>query len=256
MYLAADSILGGSAANNEINPTTLRVAGYLTDVRHRTGGLEGLGTESFHINGSGIRPVRCSVLEHGEASSQLAVVFPGFQHSADRPDLHYIQRRLFQAGADVLRVEWQYWLPEYENLTASEQDACILADARAAIDAAFERRGDTELTLVGKSLGTVAMAQLLDDPRCAGARCIWETPLLDLTQLVDAIRRYRPQSLFVVDTADPHYEEAVLDELERITGGQSARIHGAGHDLEVDGDLEATLDGLHRILEAVGQFIA
>jgi dienelactone hydrolase len=215
-----------------------------------------LDAGSFDINGSGISPVRCSVLEHDEAPSRLAVVFPGLHHTVDRPDLHYIQRCLFEAGADVLRVESQYWRPEYATLTSADQDECVSADARAALDAVFERRGYTDLTLVGKSLGCAAVAHVLDDPRCVGARCIWETPLLGRPQLVARIRRHRPPSLFVVGTADPHFDGALLDELERAIGAQSVRIPRAGHDLEVPGDLEATLDGLHRILGAVELFIA
>jgi len=211
--------------------------------------------ESFDIFGCNVRPVSCSMLTHSAAPSHIAIVLPGFRHTVDRPDLHYAQRILYQGGADILRVEYQYWRAEYATLSEAAQDACIASDATAVVDAAFARRAYSKLTLLGKSLGTIAMAHLLHDERCRAADCIWETPPLTVPWLRDQIRLHQPRSLFVVGTDDSHYDESILLELERATGGQTVRVVGADHSLEVPGDIEASLVGLTSIAQAVESFV-
>jgi hypothetical protein len=211
--------------------------------------------EHTQIAGSGVRSFPCSALLHSETASHAGIIFPGLRHTVDRPDLHYAQRILYENGADVFRLEYEYWRPEYAELSDAEQDACLAADAREAFDFVLSRPYMT-LSLVGKSLGTVAMSHLLDDERCREASCVWETPLLGVAGLTDRIQRHRPRSLFVVGTADAHYDESVLSGLERVMAVRALRVAGADHSLEVPGDLEASLEALRSVVLAVESFVA
>ena len=48
---------------------------------------------------------------------------------------------------------------------------------------------------------------------------------------------------------------AVLQDLVDVTQGKSLVLEGVHHGLEIDGDIPGTLDALHRIVDALQEFI-
>jgi predicted alpha/beta-hydrolase family hydrolase len=214
-----------------------------------------IAAQTLAVLGYEDRLVPTSFLRQPQESSHLAVLLPGYRHTVDRPDLHYAQRILLAAGADVLRVEYQYWRPKFESMSSAERDTCLAQDAKAAVEVGMDQRAYERLTLVGKSLGTVAMCHLLADVRFQSADCIWETPLLTEGRLCDRITQVRPRSLFIVGTADECFDRSVLTELELATGGRSVVIEGADHSLEVPESIPQSLVALGRIAAAIEEFV-
>ena len=96
-------------------------------------------------------------ITQSDSTKHLGIILPGYRHSADMPDLHYAGRILLEGGADLLRVEYAYNRTDFMKQTNSEQGKWISSDVFAICNAALAHRSYGQITLVGKSLGTLAM---------------------------------------------------------------------------------------------------
>ena len=157
----------------------------------------------------------------------------------------------------MLLVEYDY--REQANLRMPrdpERDLWFFDDVAAACGAGLGQRPYTRVTLVGKSLGTLAMGYLLTEyTRLPQGRCVWLTPLLRDDRLRAQMRRARGPSLFVIGTADGHYDPAYLDEVRLASGGESVVIQGADHSLEIEGDTVGSIRAVEQIVRAMQQFL-
>jgi len=188
-------------------------------------------------------------------STHLGIILPGYRYSADRAELHFASRILLEQGADLLRVEYAYNQTDFMELTQSQQDDWISADVFAACNRVLSLRTYGRFTLVGKSLGTIAMGYLLADPRFQKATCIWSTPLLSVDWLPRCIEQVRPRSLFIMGSADPHYKPEILKNLAEVTRGRLVIIEGATHPLEIPGSIPESLNMLGRIVTELEEFL-
>lgn len=211
-----------------------------------------------HLEVAGHRgnPVPNTFLRQRGETAHLAVVLPGAGYTCQMPLLYYPTRLLLGAGADVLWVEYAYLgQAAFRALPDDEQERRFFADVEAALRTGGAQRSYARLTLVGKSLGTLAMGHLLG-ARAAGAAggradAVWLTPLLRNERLRRQIGEHRPPSCIVIGTADPHYDPALLDEVRVATGGAAVVVNGADHSLEVAGDVRRSLQALERTVRAV-----
>jgi hypothetical protein len=187
----------------------------------------------------------------------LAVVFPGLGYTAHMPVLYYPRRLLMERGADALLVEYDYrGRGDFRMPQDPKRDRWFFDDVAAAYAAGLGQRPYSGITLVGKSLGTLAMGYLLmEDARLSWARCVWLTPLLRADRLRAQMRRARGHSLFVIGTADSHYDPAYLEEVRLASGGESVVVQGADHSLEIEGDTVGSIRAVEQIVRAIQQFL-
>ena len=192
------------------------------------------------------------------AIDHLAVLLPGFGYTLDMPLFYYAEHLLLERGWDVLRVEYAYnTRPEFQTLPEPERNRWLLADTTAAWRAGLGQRTYERVVLIGKSLGTLAMGHLLtmaDLPPAAGA--VWLTPLLTKERLRQQISQYGGPSLFVIGTADPHFEPVVLEQMQVATTGEAVVVNNADHGMDIPGDPIASVRGVERVVEALGRFLA
>jgi hypothetical protein len=160
-------------------------------------------TGSLRIAGFGERLVQNTFFEQDEETGHVAVVFPGYGYRCFGPVIYYPTLVLLSLGADVLWVEYAYDRePGYQDLPSAERGEWLASDARAATNAALEQRRYERVTLVGKSLGTIAMGNLLtEDSRLSSAKAIWLTPLLRSSELRGQLEKVGNPSLFVSGSA-------------------------------------------------------
>jgi predicted alpha/beta-hydrolase family hydrolase len=191
------------------------------------------------------------------AIDQLAVLLPGLGYTLDMPLFYYAEKLLLERGWDVLRVEYAYnTRPEFQTLPKPERDRWLLADTIAAWLAGRDQRTYERVVLIGKSLGTRAMGHLLtmaDPPPNVGA--IWLTPLLGEEQLRQQIQQYGGPSLFVIGTADPHFEPVALEKMQVATIGEAVVVRNADHGMDIPGDPIASVRAVERVVEALGRFL-
>lgn len=214
-----------------------------------------MNLSSLDVTGYQGQPVLNTFIAHPEPARHLGIVLPGYRYPADMPPLHYAGRVLLDQGADLLRVEYAYYRTSFQQQPESTQDEWIASDVFAACEAGLSQRSYEEVTLIGKSLGTIAMGHLLSDRRFQNATCIWLTPILTLEWLCSRIEQLRPRSLFVIGTADPFYRPDVLRQLQQATHGQVAVLEGVDHSLEISGDIHQSLLALHQMVEQFQSFL-
>ena len=191
------------------------------------------------------------------AINHLAVLLPGFGYTLDMPLFYYAQNLLLERGWDVLRVEYAYNThPEFQTLPEMERNQWLLADTTAAWRAGLGQQTYDRVVLIGKSLGTLAMGHLLtmaDPPPNVGA--VWLTPLLAEERLRQQISQYGGPSLFVIGTADPHFDPVVLEQMQVATVGEAVVVRNADHGMDIPGDPIASVRALERVIEALSRFL-
>ena len=192
------------------------------------------------------------------AIDQLAMLLPGYGYTLDMPLFYYAEKLLLERRWDVLRVKYTYnTRPEFQTLPKPERDRWLLADTTAAWDAGLGQRTYERVVLIGKSLGTRAMGHLLTtaDPH-PNVGAVWLTPLLGEERLRQQIQQYGGPSLFVIGTADPHFDPAVLEKMQVETIGEAVVVRNADHGMDIPGDPIASVRAVERVVEALGRFLA
>jgi predicted alpha/beta-hydrolase family hydrolase len=209
------------------------------------------------IQGYRGEPVPNRLLRPEGAIGHLAVFLPGFGYTLDMPLFYYAEKLLLERGWDVLRVEYAYnTRPEYQTLPEPERKQWLLEDATATWRAALDQRTYERVVLIGKSLGTLAMGHLLtmaDLPPAVGA--VWLTPLLGEERLRRQITQYGGPSLFVIGTADPHFEPLALEKMQVATIGEAVVVRNANHGMDIPGDPIASVRAVERVVEALSRFL-
>jgi dienelactone hydrolase len=188
-----------------------------------------------------------------EGARTLGILFPGLRYSCDMPLLYYPFKLLLGRGAEVLQVRADYTLPVYQSLPPSERDAWLAADAQAVVQTARAWGEYTRLVLIGKSIGTIALASLV--PHEPEAITIWLTPLLRNPKVVAAAERNPGAALFVAGTADDLYNAATLDRIRAATQAEALLVEGGDHSLEIEGDFFASLRALEQVMQAITKFL-
>jgi pimeloyl-ACP methyl ester carboxylesterase len=214
--------------------------------------------KSLQITGYRDEPLPHTFLKQEDEARHVAVLLPGVGYTVHMPLLYYPMLELLAIGADVLRVETLYVKrPEFDGLAPAEKARWVFTDATAACCAVLAQRAYQKITLVGKSLGTLAMGYLFtNEDALTQAQAIWLTPLLWNNMLRAQIQQAKPRSLFAVGTADSHYNPTYLAEVKAATGGETVIIHGGNHSLEVEGDVLTSLQALEQVMRAVQKFLA
>lgn len=187
-------------------------------------------------------------------TDHLAIVFPGMGYTAQMPVLYYPARLLVDRGADVLRVDYAYHNVMFPSLVAAGQNPRLQDDVMAAYRVGTSQRRYERVTLVGKSLGTLALGYLLANAQLPPVRCIWLTPLLLDDQLRSQISQLKSAGFLAIGTADPFYDTDRLAEVV-ATGCRTLVIEGADHSLEIQGNLVESIRVQAQIIEALEQFI-
>ena len=214
-------------------------------------------SQALEITGYRDEPVPHAFLRQKGAADHVGILLPGIRYTCDMPLLYYPARLLLDLGADVLRVEYAYdRRADFQALPDAEQDRWFLADVTAACRAALAQRAYRRITLIGKSIGTLAMGRLLTtDPALALADSVWLTPLLTHDELRKQMRQCRGRSLFVIGTADRFYNADYLAEVQSATGGEAVVVDGADHSLLVEGDVIRSLNALEQMVRALQAFL-
>ena len=73
--------------------------------------------------------------------------------------------------------------------------------------------------------------------------------------LREQIKEWGQRSLFVIGTADPYYDDAFLNEIQKATGSEILIIEGVDRCMEIEGDLQASLRAMEMIIRAIQEFV-
>ena len=187
------------------------------------------------------------------------MLLPGMAYTCDMPLFYYAENCLTERGADLLRVEYAYnRRPDFYNLATAEQARWLFVDATVALQVGLAQREYDVLTLVGKSLGTLAMGHLLTNQLkpVEVLNEIWLTPLVGDASLREQIRRFDGRALVVIGTADAEYDPVVVDEVRQAAEGEVVVVAGADHGFDVPGDVTAAVRAVEAVVTVLERCLA
>jgi hypothetical protein len=207
--------------------------------------------------GHGGRLVPNEYIAADDASDHVGICLPGYSYRAGMPGLHYAMQHLAAIGAHRFTVDFAYDRnDEFMRLRPQEQLARVAADGAAALDALFAWRRFQRLTIVGKSLGTLAMIQLLPARSdLAPAAAVWLTPPLKDPEFVELLQQCPQRSLVIIGAADASYDATQVERV-RGSGKTVVVLPGVDHALEVKGDVTASISAMQRMMEAFVAFLS
>ncbi|OCA87938.1 hypothetical protein A8F94_08915 [Bacillus sp. FJAT-27225] len=205
------------------------------------------------LNGSSVsrgKEIAYTLFKQDGAAVGLAIVLPGLGYTAQAPLLHFATGIYFDAGYDVLQVNYKYSRDEMKALSGVE----FSGDVRAVLDYVLSESTYTEFSIIGKSIGTIALSYLLKDDRFKSARAIWLTPLLDSDHVFDVMSSSGHDGLVVIGDEDPIFIEERFSELQKLPHLNCHLIEGTEHSLQLKGDAIGSIDVLKDVMKLVDGF--
>ncbi len=185
----------------------------------------------------------------------LAVILPGLNYTCDMPLLFYPAKLLMEMGADVLQVHSDYTTSIFQTASRQNQAAWLATDAQAALRAGRQQDEYRQLVLIGKSIGTLALANLAVSDLDLPALAIWLTPLLAQEWLVAAAASSELPGLFVASKTDPTFDAHGLEKIQKQATAEALLFEGANHSLEISGDVLQSLEIMRQVLQGLRAFL-
>jgi hypothetical protein len=211
--------------------------------------------KTLNIIGYDKKPINNKLASRGN-TDKVAILFPGIGYTCQMPVLYYATAVLLDKGYDVLWVEYKYDKSVFSKQSTEESLNWLNFDAEASYNAAMAEGKYKSVVLVGKSLGSFALAHL--SKKGVDAKAVWLTPLLGRSGTVDIdfynnVKESCKEGLFVIGTSDPLYSEEKVNELRQTA--TVVTIDGADHSLEIDGSPQKSLEALGKMAEAISKFV-
>lgn len=185
----------------------------------------------------------------------LAVILPGLNYTCDMPLLYYPAKLLMGRGADVLQVHSNYTTTIFQTADRQKQAAWLAADAQAALRGGRTQGDYSHVVLIGKSIGTLALASLVTAEMDLPGVAVWLTPLLIQPRLVESAASSRLPGLFVASRTDPTFDASALEHIRRRASAEALLFEGANHSLEIPGNAFQSLEILRQVIHGLQSFL-
>jgi hypothetical protein len=189
----------------------------------------------------------------GDAAG-LLIVLPGLHYGPDGPALYLTGKLLQRAGWDLLGLT--YGFQTDPQLAWTERLNETLAETKTAIAVALGRRHRPLLGVVGKSLGSLLLAQLCGAGSIPKeARLAYLTPPIGNPFFDDGFAASTQSAYLAIGTADNFYNPEALQSLRDRRPFLARVLQGADHGLDVVDDLPATLRVVGQVAEDCAAFM-
>jgi hypothetical protein len=186
-------------------------------------------------------------------NDRLVVVLPGNRYGPLGPAVRFpvLACRQITEGETIEVV-----YPETNEDDPIPVRAQLLAAAvsEQVLPAIEQFTGDSVM-FVAMSLGTRALASIAPSlPRGRSIAAVWISPLFGVEVVRSGAMQSGLRSLIIAGTADPYHDQNGFDAVRASLNADTLLIPGAGHELEVPGDLLATLNAMRMVSTAVLDF--
>lgn len=199
-------------------------------------------------------PVSFKVRKTVEDSKKLAILLPGLGYTTDAPLFHYAKKVFLARSFDVLEIDYRYDSEAYRDFSKEEVVEAIQLDVKMVIDEVLSRDSYDDFYIIGKSLGTLAMASELKRPDFKFAKAIWLTPLLQREDVYFAMATCHHTSLFFMGDKDPYFVEAAFKQLKHNPNFTFHLIPGVDHSLEHANQVNDSIDVLKKVVNELDDF--
>ena len=210
----------------------------------------------LRITGYDKKPIKNTLTYLDKPSGKIAIVFPGIGYTCQMPLLYHTTNVMVQHGYDVLWVEYQYG-EVWHGMVEEKRLEMVGFDAEAALSAAMSHQKYKDIVLVGKSLGSYALAAL--NKTHGIKKSVGLTPLLERKLIYPIMDQKAGAGLFIIGSIDPEYSQERLDALKK-NGGKVLVIPDADHSIEIHtaglrGDVHKSIEVLAKVVKEVDSFI-
>ncbi|MGO4698783.1 alpha/beta hydrolase [Paenibacillus sp. 2TAB26] len=174
----------------------------------------------------------------------VAVFFPGQNYSCELPLLYYTGRSAYDAGHDLLMLEYGY----QSARTAFEEAKVdqLIHECYTSINQIINDYND--VVFVSKSLGTYIAGKTAELFKERSIRHMFLTPIRSTIPIIEKFG-----GLVVSGTKDPVFHEDDIEHIEGFPNTEVLRIKDANHILEVS-DLHQSLKILKNLVEVSSGF--
>jgi len=195
-------------------------------------------------------PIAAQLFTQDQGAKKLAVVFPGAGYSYREPLLRFGIQVILKKGYQVLALDKVYGDDSnWRNLKSEQEARKVVEDDSIKIFEQIKTRFSKEPDLLfGRSLGTFAIACLLNRDLAHPKQIIWQTPALGPHWSV--MRECKIPGFGILGTADYYFQQAIENlPKDRIV------IDGADHGMEISGYPIQSIEVLKRVTEATFEWV-
>lgn len=191
-------------------------------------------------------------------NNRISVIFPGFGYSSEAPLLFYLKELIYQMGYDVLSVDYAYNKNnEFLQSDETTQDKWFQKDVEAVYAEVCQHKQYKSLVLIGKSLGTTALLHLVNTGLQHSRVCfIWITPGTSHSVIAKTVSVLKNRSLIITGSKDPYYDPKDYELIKSNLDADVKIFENAGHILEIENDIGASIDNVKRCISEVYSFLS
>ena len=191
-----------------------------------------------------------NLMKQKETTTKLAIILPGAGYTSQGPLLHFSSGHYFKQGFDVLQVNYRFSEAELNPFDAEGFSANVLHTLEEML---IETNYD-QCVIVAKSIGTIALANLLKHPTFLNASAIWLTPLLHRDDVYQAMLQVKNNSFCIIGDKDFCYREDRFTNLKSNPTLETLLIPNGDHSLENKEDVLGSIDMLKDVISGIIKF--
>lgn len=199
-------------------------------------------------------PVHFQLIKQKEKSNSLAVMLPGKGYTVQGPLFHYSTGIFLNKGFDVLHINYDYTNPQSKSMSLEEGIQQIKVDVNTVLDHIFEDHLYVKHTLIGKSIGTIALSAIVDREEFREAKIIWLTPLLQLDTVYEKMLATTQKGLCIIGDKDPCFIRGKFEKLSIMDNMDSLLIPDTEHSLNYPDRPVESIDVLKKVMTEVSKF--
>ena len=190
-----------------------------------------------------------------EYTERLAIMLPGAGYTSQAPLFHYASSMFLESSIDVLKINYPYNGPFYDDFSWEELSRAINHDVSAVLDHVLPDKGYRQYILLAKSIGTLSIESILDKTGTNETKAIWVTPLLKEERVANLLADSRQQTLCIIGDKDPHYISEQFERIKQNPFVTTRLISHMHHSLEREGHILESIDVLKSIINDIRDFI-
>lgn len=198
--------------------------------------------------------INYSLVLNQDQTRKLAIFLPGIGYTAKSPLFHYTERLLAEQEYDILRINYDYNNPLYNEYTMAEIEEAVKQDAKQVIDQVLKGSLYEKFFLVAKSLGTIALANELERKKFKGAKTVWLTPLIKHHDIFEAMKACQNPALSFIGDKDHYYDRSRMEELQANEELDSHVLKDVNHGMDFIGDPLKSIDVLKDVITDIHAF--
>ena len=200
------------------------------------------------------RPLVHKYYQHHEPARGLLVMLPGNHYGVDGPLLYYASDLLQNRGWDTLAITYGFQ-SRGEEFSAGII-AEILQECELALHSCFKEKEYGLIGLLGKSLGALIIAQLCNSMgELEDAKAVYLTPPINTPFFGQLFLQTSQPAHIAIGTGDRFYTKEALEKLQYRREFGLTLIENADHSMNIEGDIEATFEGMKRVVREVVKFL-